>query len=106
MKRLQNAVRGVSLAKGSSTASTNARKRLHKFSLGLNPSIRAVISQILNMNTLLSVDTMYNMIIHKERHVVIAWNQDAVAFAARVLDKSGLVCNVCHKASHSSLDCF
>lgn len=53
------------------------KKRLHNFLLSLNPSFRAIISQILNMNPLLSFDTAYNMIICEERHVVIVRNQDA-----------------------------
>lgn len=62
------------------------------------------------MNPLPSVDTMYTMIICEEKHVVITRNQDglskAIAFAARVPDKSGFVGNVCHKTCHFSLDCF
>lgn len=53
---------------------------------------------------------MYNMIIREERHVVIAKDQDArvdvVALAARVQDKSGIICNVCKKSGHSSLEYF
>lgn len=62
------------------------------------------------MNHLPSVDTTYNMIICKERHEIIAWDQDAraeaSAFAARVPNKSSIICSVCHKYGHSSLECF
>lgn len=84
---------------------------LHKFLLGLDPSFRPVISQILNMHPLLSIDNAFNMIIREECRSFIARGQDtraeAVTFAAHVKeDKSSLLCAICHKSEHVSLDCF
>lgn len=61
------------------------------------------------MNTI-TVSTAYNTIIRNERHVVIARDQDsraeAAPFAARVPDKSEIVCIAYKKYSHSSLEFF
>lgn len=61
-------------------------KRLHKVLLGLDNSFHTITSQILNMNHRPSIDSAYNMLIQKEKHCVIARDQDvrveAVAFAA------------------------
>lgn len=55
-------------------------------------------SQVLNMNPLPSIDNVYNMIICEEQYCVIARNQDtrakAVAFAAWISDKLGIICTV------------
>lgn len=86
------------------------KKRLDKFLLDLDPPFGAIISQILNMNSLASIDNEYNMIICEERHFVTARNQDAqekaVTFAAQVLDENGITCTICHKSLYSSLDYF
>lgn len=47
---------------------------LHKLLLGLDHFFRTIISQILNMNLLPSIDNVYNMVIREERHCAIAQN--------------------------------
>lgn len=91
----------------------NAKKKkkgLHKFLLGLDNSVRAIISQILNMNPLLSVDNAYFMVIREERHCVITRDQDTrvqtVAFITTTTEKSSLLYTICYKQGHAASDCF
>lgn len=75
-------------------------KRLHKFLLGLDNSFRIIISQVLNMNPLPSVDNAYSMVIWEERQYVIVRDQDSqvevVAFVARTTKKSIILCTICN----------
>lgn len=49
-------------------------KMLHKLLLGSYHSFCTIISQILIMNLLPSIDNVYNMVIREERHCVIAFD--------------------------------
>lgn len=74
---------------------------LDKFLLDLDNSFRSIISQILTMNSLPSVDNAYFMVIREERHCIISRDQDsraeAIAFVARTMEKSYILCSICDK---------
>lgn len=72
----------------------------------LDSSFQTIISQFLNMNPLSSIVNVYNMVIRKERHCVIA-RVEAVIFTTTVTnDESRITSPVCHETWHSSLDFF
>lgn len=75
-------------------------EKLHQFLLGLDDSAYStIISQIVTMDLLPSVNNAYLIVIREERHRIVAKGRDekteAVAFAARINEKQSLLCSVC-----------
>lgn len=78
--------------------------------MGLDNSIfRMIISQILNMNPLSSLESAYSMAIQEERHSLITRGKDArsdaITFVACLYEKT-VFCSIYAKMGHSESEWF
>lgn len=76
----------------------------------VNSIFRTILSQILNMNPLPSVNSAYSMVILKEPHSLIIRGRDeracALVFAACSNERSSMFCSVCAKIGNNASECF
>lgn len=75
--------------------------------MGLDYSIFSTVPyQILSMDLLPYVSQAYSIIIREESHHMMVFNKEerdnAIAFAARPLEKSYIVGHVCNETRHSA----
>lgn len=75
--------------------------------MGLHNSIfHTIISQIINMQPLPSVESAYSMVVREERLCLVTRGKneqvDIVAFVARSNEKSSMFCSICAKTWHNA----